>query len=299
MRRHPLTAWCDNTRESLAFQLRPGNAGANTVADHLTVLGEAITQIPAERRRDLLITCDGAGATLELVRHITTLNDRRGFQVHYSIGFDLDARVRTAIGRIPEQGWQAVLDPDGQARDLDKAGVAELTGLLRHSAGGDTLATWPTDMRVIVRREKPHPGAQLSLFEEHHGWRYQLLATNTPTGQIAFLEARHRTQARVEDRIRCGKDTGLGRLPSRDFAINQAWCATATIACDLLAWLQLLTLHGELAHIEPKTLRYRLLHTATRLVHGGRQRTLKIPATWPWATHLAAAITTILALPPP
>jgi hypothetical protein len=296
---HPLTAWCDNTRESLAFLLRPGNAGANTVADHLTVLGAAITQIPAEHRRDLLITCDGAGATLDLVRHITTLNDRRGFQVHYSIGFDLDARARTAIGLMPEQGWQAVLDPDGQARDLDKAGVAELTGLLRHSTGGDQLPNWPTDMRVVVRREKPHPGAQLSLFEQLDGWRYQLLATNTPTGQIAFLEARHRTQARVEDRIRCGKDTGLGRLPSRDFAINQAWCAAATIACDLLTWLQLLTLHGELAHIEPKTLRYRLLHTAARLVRGGRKRTLKIPTTWPWATHLAAAITTILALPPP
>jgi hypothetical protein len=153
-------------------------------------------------------------------------------------------------------------------------------------------------MRVIVRREKPHPGAQLSLFEQLDDWRYQLLATNTPTGQIAVLEARHRTQARVEDRIRCGKDTGLGRLPSRDFAINQAWCAAATIACDLLTWLQLLTLDDELAHIEPKTLRYRLLHTAARLVRGGRKRTLKIPTTWPWATHLAAAITTILALPP-
>jgi hypothetical protein len=296
---HPLTAWCDNTRESLALQLRAGNAGSNTAADHLAVLDEAITQIPAAHRRDLLITCDGAGATHELVNHITALNARRGHQVHYSVGFDLDARARTAIGRLPDRAWQAVLDPDGDPRDLDKAGVAELTGLLRHSAGGDQLANWPQDMRVIVRREKPHPGAQLSLFEEHHGWRYQLVATNTPTGQLALLEARHRCQARVEDRIRCGKQTGIGRLPSRSFAINQAWCATAAIACDLLAWLQLLTLEGDLARAEPKTLRYRLLHTAARLVRGGRKRTIKIPQTWPWATQLAAAITAILALPPP
>ena len=142
-----------------------------TAADHLAVLDEAIAQIPAAHRRDLLITCDGAGATLELVNHITALNARRGYQTHYSVGFDLDARARAAIGRLPERAWQHGLDPDGGTRDLDKAGVAELTGLLRGSAGGDQLANWPPDMRVSVRREKPHPGAQLSLFEAHHGWR--------------------------------------------------------------------------------------------------------------------------------
>jgi hypothetical protein len=146
---------------------------------------------------------------------------------------------------------------------------------------------------------EPHPGAQLSLFEQHHGWRYQLLASNTPTGHVALLEARNRCQARVEDRIRCGKNTGIGRLPSRSFAINQAWCVAAAIGCDLLAWLQLLTLEGELASVEPKTLRYRLMHTAARLVRGGRRRTIRIPESWPWATELAAAITAIRALPPP
>ncbi len=116
---------------------------------------------------------------------------------------------------------------------------------------------------------------------------------------MAFLEPCHRCQARVEDRISCGKQTDIGRLPSRSFAINQAWCATAAVAADLLAWLQLLACDGELVYVEPKMLRYRLLHTAARLVHGGRRRTIKIPATWPWATQLAAAITAILALPPP
>jgi Transposase DDE domain group 1 len=100
-------------------------------------------------------------------------------------------------------------------------------------------------MRVIVRRERPHPGAQLSLFEDRDGWRYTAFATNTTHGSLQWLEVRHRTHARVEDRIRCAKNTGLRRLPSREFAINQAWCTAAAIAADLIAWLQLLALDGD------------------------------------------------------
>ncbi|MGH3819749.1 MAG: transposase [Pseudonocardiaceae bacterium] len=139
----------------------------------------------------------------------------------------------------------------------------------------------PPDMRIITRRENPHPGAQRSLFEQHAGKRYQVIATNTPGTDIQFLEAAHRTQARVEDHIRCGKNTGLTHMPSRDYAINQAWCAAVSLACDLLAWLQLLALTGDLATAEPTTLRYRLLHTAARLTHGPRLRHLKIPEAWP------------------
>ena len=95
-----------------------------------------------------------------------------------------------------------------------------------------------------MRRERPHPGAQLSLFEEADGWRYTAFITNTTTGQLQWLEARHRAHARVEDRIRCAKDTGLRRLPSREFAINAAWCTAAAIAADLIVWLQLLGLHA-------------------------------------------------------
>ena len=296
---HSLTAWCDNTSESLAFRLRPGNAGSNTAVDHIEVLGEAIAQLPARYRRNLLITCDGAGATLDLVRHISTLNAAPGRRVHYSVGFDLDTRARTAIGQLSDTDWDQVLDHRGRPRDPDDAGVAELTGLLRRSAGGDRLANWPADMRIICRRERPSSGAQLSLMEEVDGWRYQLVATNTPTGQAQFLEARHRPHARVEDRIRTGKNTGVGHLPSKSFALNQAWCLTATIACDLLCWLRLLCLDGPLARAEPKTLRYRLLHTAARLVRGQRKRKIKIPKTWPWARELEACFLTIFALPPP
>ena len=201
---HPLTAWCDNTGESLAFRLRPGNAGSNTASDHIAVLDEAIAQIPDPYRRDLLVTCDGAGATLDLINHITALNAVHGRRVHYSVGFDRDARARAAIGRLRESDWQHVWDRDGEPRDLDgdhAAGGVELTGLLRTSHGGDELGNWPVDMRIFCRRERPSSGAQLCALEEADGWRYQLFATNTGRGQPDFLEARHRAHARVEDRM--------------------------------------------------------------------------------------------------
>lgn len=296
---HPLTAWCDNTDESLAFLLRPGNAGSNTASDHITVLTEAITQVPARYRRDLLVTVDGAGATLDLIAHITRLNAAPGRRVHYSVGFDLDQRARTAITKVPEKMWEHVWDRDGDPRDLDDAGVVELTGLLRVSVGGDELANWPPDMRITCRRERPSAGAQLCALEEADGWRYQLFATNTPGKQLAFLEARHRAHARVEDRIRCAKDTGVEHLPSRSLQINQAWCVAATIAADLLCWLRLLCLDRSLADAEPKTLRYRILHTAVRIVRGQRKRKIKIPETWPWAHELETAFQTALALTAP
>lgn len=294
---HPLTAWCDNTDESLVIKLRPGRAGSNTAADHIEVLDSAIAQIPAPHRRAMLITCDGAGSTHALVSHISALNTAPGTQVHYSVGFDFDERIRAVLNKVPTTGWAPALDAAGDPRD--DAQVAELTGLLRHSHSGDRLAGWPADMRIIIRRENPHPGAQLSLFEQHAGKRYQVIATNTPGTEIQFREAAHRTQARVEDRIRCGKNTGLAHLPSRDYAINQAWCAAVSLGCDLLAWLRLLALTGDLAKAEPKTLRYRLLHTAARLLRGQRRRRLKIPEPWPWAHELHHAFSTILALQPP
>ncbi|MGI5286030.1 IS1380 family transposase [Nonomuraea polychroma] len=296
----PLTAWCDNTGECLAIKLRPGNAGANTVADHLEVLAAAIAQIPPKHRRRILITCDGAGATIELLAFITMLNTRSR-RAHYSVGFDLDERARSAITALPADVWSCVLDDTGQARPLEKAGTAELTGLLRQSAGGDKLANWPAGMRILVRREKPASGAKLTDFEKARGWRYQLIATNTPALALPLQqgEARHRVHARVEDFIRCGKNTGLASLPSWSLAINQAWCIAAAIGCDLLSWFRLLCCEAELAIAEPSTLRYTLLHTSARLVRGQRRRTIKIPHTWPWAHQLRRAIASVLMLPAP
>ncbi len=299
---HPLTAWCDNTGEALAVQLRPGNAGSNTAADHVNLIDRAIAQIPAQHRRDLLFTIDGAGASHAVVTHLDGLNTHpahglRGRKINYSIGFDLDARARTAITMLPAGVWEPALDAAGEARD--DAHVAELTGLLRHGRTGDQMASWPGDMRVIVRREPIAVQAQMSLFEQGDGYRYQVIATNTAGGQVQRLEARHRVQARVEARIRTGKDTGLARLPSSHYAINTAWCHAVAIGVDLLAWTRLLTLDGKLAKAEPGTLRYRLLHVAARIVRGQRRRHLKIPTTWPWAKQLVAAFTKALAIPAP
>ena len=154
-------------------------------------------------------------------------------------------------------------------------------------------------MRILCRRERPSAGAQLCALEETDGWRYQLTATNTPGRQLDFLEARHRAHARVEDRVRCGKTTGLNHLPSTSMSINAAWCVAAMIATDLLRWFQLLCLDPSLADAEPKTLRYRLLHTAARIVHGQRKRKIKIPDRWPWAADLAAAFHAAFALATP
>jgi Transposase DDE domain group 1 len=287
---HPILVTCDNTNEVLAVKLRPGNAGANTATDHLEVLAEAFAQIPAPHRRRLLVRGDSAAATHTVLDWLAEQNRRRGRSVEYSIGWAIGEPERTAIVQVPTSGWSPALDADGGVRN--GAQVAELTGLLQ-------LAGWPDGMRVIVRRERPHPGAQLTLFEERDGWRYTAFVTGTKVGALQWLEARHRAHARVEDRIRCAKDTGLGRLPSRQFAINQAWCTAASIAADLTAWLQLIGLDGDLALAEPKRLRYRVLHTAARLTRGQRRRRLRIPETWPWATQITAAFDRIAAIPAP
>ena len=174
---HPLLAWCDNTGELLAVIARPGNAGSNTAADHIAIIDAAIAAIPAKWRPNLLITIDGAGSSHAVVEHLRKLNARPGWSVAYSVGFDLDERARVAIGQMPAAGWEAALDPAGKARD--DAQVAELTGLLREGADGDRLDGWPTDMRILVRREKIEHATQLSLFEQINGYRYQLIVTAT------------------------------------------------------------------------------------------------------------------------
>ena len=166
---------------------------------------------------------------------------------------------------------------DGEHRD--GAGLAEIT----HALPARTRHGYPSGIRVIVRRERPHPGAQLDAFEEADGWRYTAFATDTRFGQLAHLDARHRADARVEDRIRTAKDTGLDHFPSRSFAINQAWLSVVMLAVDLIAWTQHLLLHGDLAKAEPKTLRYRLLHVAARLTRGQRQHWGCASTNRPWA----------------
>jgi hypothetical protein len=280
---HPLAIWCDNTQEMLAVALRPGNAGSNTVTDHIEVLTHAIAQVPCSYRKHLLVRADGAGSSHGLLDWLTEQGTKRGRTLEYSVGFASIGKVRDAIAKLPKKVWTPALDADGNVHE--GGDVAEITTLM-------DLTRWPAGVRLIVRRERPHPGAHLSLFEEADGWRYQVVATNTAVGQLAFLEARHRAHARVEDRIRHAKDSGLGRFPSRDFAIS----------ADLIAWLRLLALTPELAKAEPKALRYRLLHVPAKLTTGGRRRRLRIPSNWPWATAIVAAfaeIAEIAAIPAP
>ena len=292
---HPLTAWCDNTGECLAIIARPGNAGSNTAADHIEIIDAAIAALPAKHRRNLLITIDGAGSSHKVIEHLTALNARNGFTVQYSVGFDLDKRVRGAIAALPEQVWEPALDPTGTPRE--DAQVAEVTGLLRDSVGGDTLGSWPAGMRVLIRREPIEEGTQLSLFEQLAGYRYQPIATNTAGGQLQKLEARHRVHARVEGFIRCAKATGLAKWPSSAWSINTAWVAAVAIACDLLCWMRLLLLDGALALAEPATLRYRLLHVGARIIKRSRKTILRISETWPWATQLETAFHRAAAIP--
>jgi hypothetical protein len=317
---HPLLAYCDNTGEPLAGTLRPGSAGSNTAADHLAVLDAAITALPPAFRRRLMVTCDGAGASHDLIARLDALAARRGYQVIYSVGWELGGRERAAISAVPAGAWQIAVDARGEVREhradqacgdlhcghrrcwIEEAHVTELTALLREGPGGDQLAGWPEAMRVFARRERPHPGAQLTLFETADGWRYCLWVTNRPAatkgwlGQNAYIDAVHRVHARVEDAIRTGKDCGIGKYPSTSLAMNKAWQAASLTAATLLAWLRLLALDGSLARAEPKTLRYRILHAAGRLVRSGRRRYLKIAATWPWAPAIAAAWNRVSAL---
>jgi hypothetical protein len=321
---HPLLAACDNTGgEPLAWTLRRGSAGSNTAADHLVLLDAAIAALPPGLRRKLMVTADGAGASHGLIARLDQLGARRGYDLIYSVGWVLGERERAALRLVPEQAWQIAIDGRGEIRErragdacpdlrcahrtcwVQEAHVAELTSLLREGPAGDQLDGWPEAMRVFARRERPHPGAQLSLFETGDGWRYCLWVTNRPAdtkgwlGQNAYLDAAHRVHARIEDAIRTGKDAGLGHFPSSGFAVNAAWLTAAMTGQILLAWLKLLALDGDLAAAEPKTLRYRVLHAAARLVRGGRRRRLKIQATWPWTETITTAWQHIDALPQP
>jgi hypothetical protein len=281
---HPMLAYADETGESLAGELRPGNAGANTAADQIAVAEQAIEQIPVEHIEDieLLLRVDSAGASHEL------LDWCRGGRIGFSMGYDLTETVRAAILQIPDSAWVCAQDQDGSPRPNGQ--VCEITGHL-------DLTSWPAGSRVIVRRERAHPGAQLS-FTDHDGHRFQAILTDQP-GEIAAVERDHRGRAHVEDHIRNDKETGLRNLPFRDFEHNRVWLEIVRIAHDLIRWTQRLLLTGELARCEPKRLRYRLLHVAARLAFHARVARLRLQASWPWANDLTIAFQRLSALPTP
>ena len=287
---HPLWAFVDHgtdgTGEPLAVLLRPGNAGSNTAADHIAVTRSALAQLPGHRPgtrpgRRVLIRTDAGGCTHAFLDWL--VRQRLG----YSVGFTLPTDVETALRKIPQRAWSPAYDADGRIRA--GAFVAEATGLL-------DLSSWPAGMRVIIRSERPHPGAQLRI-TDIDGNRITAFATNTPRGQLADLEARHRRRARAEDRIRAAKDTGLTNLPLHGFAHNQIWCAIVALACELTAWLQTLALTTHDARRwEPKRLRLRLFSAAGRLAVSGRRTVLHLPRAHPWTRLLHDAVATLRTL---
>lgn len=272
---HPLLAFLDATGEALAGILRPGNAGSNTAADHVELLGLALAQLPIDPETvEVVARADSAALTHGFV------DACRDAHVRFTIGHDLTEPVRAACLRVPARRWRPAVSADG-SEERDHAQVAEITDLV-------DLSRWPDGTRAIVRREEPHPGAQLT-FTDIDGHRFQVFITDQTDRDITYLEALQRGRGRAEKQICNLKDTGLTNLPSADFAINAAWMTTALIAHDLLAWTALVCLDGDLARAEPKRLRYCLLHAAGQIARTGRRIRLRLSATWPWAVDLVAA----------
>jgi len=289
---HPLGAWADHgpggTGEPLAMLLRPGNAGSNTAADHIRVVQDALVQLPFVHGRigvgrQVLVRADGGGGTHKFLNWLT------GQRLSYSIGFTLTADMVQKLELIPPKAWTAAINSDRSARD--GAWVADITGVITLSKD------WPKGMRVLVRAERPHPGAQLT-FTDLDGNRLTAFVTNTTRGQHADLELRHRQRARCEDRIRIAKDTGLRNLPLFDFNQNRVWTAVVMLATELTAWMQMLALTDTPARTwEPKRLRHLLFSIAGRIGRRNRRSWLRLATHAPHADTLISALTRLRNLP--
>lgn len=279
----PMCAFVDHgehgTGETLVAQLRSGKASPWDKQDHIQALDLALVQLPDNERAQVLVRADSGACSKAFLHHITDLG------LEYSIGFPAHETVRAAVEAIPAQAWRAAVDSDGHPRD--SAQVAELTAWMpppgRVTRPGPKH--WPAGMRVIARRERPHPGAQLRLTDPD-GWRITCFATNTrgPGWTLDTLEVRHRQRARCEDRIRALKDTGMRNLPFHRYDQNQIWLEIVALAADLLAWTQTLAWddHEPARRWEPKRLRLRILAVAGHIIHTGRRRRLRLPRDWPW-----------------
>lgn len=278
---HPLLAYLDATGEALAGVLRPGNAGSGTATDHVTVLADALAQLPLDpAETELIVRADTAGWSHEFI------SECQQRHVRFVIGHQLSAEIASALIELPTRAWQPAISADGTDW-RDHAEVAEITHLVQGVF--DSTRGWPPQLRMIARREQPHPGAQLT-FTDINGHRYQVFVTDLPDTDIAYLEALYRGRGRAERQICDTKATGLTNLPSHSFAINHAWLHLVLSAHDLLAWTKLLALHDtRLADAEPKRLRYCLLHTAARISRTSRQTTCRLAATWPWTPDLVTA----------
>jgi hypothetical protein len=211
----------------------------------------------------------------------------RECRIRYSLGYAINSTVREQILALGKNAWTPAVNQDGQPRD--GVWVAELTGVVN-------LDSWPEGTRLICRRERPHPGAQLT-FTDIDGHRFQCFITDQEDQDIAALEAVHRQHAEVEDRVKTLKATGAGHLPFQSFQANTAWFALALLAHDIMTWTQQLLLDSEHTIAEPKRLRYRILHVAGQITRHARRTNLHLPADWPWAAAILRAFKRLDALP--
>jgi hypothetical protein len=272
---YPLVCYLDATGEALAARLRPGNAGSGTAEDHVSVLDAALAQLPLDpAHHEVIVRTDAGGTSYGLAQAC------RERHVRFVSGVIMKAALGAVVVQTPKNRWKMALSADG-TEERESGEVAEITDLV-------DLSRWPEGTRMIVRREQPHPGAQLR-FTDVDGHRFQVFVTDLAEPDICYLEALHRGRGRVECAIKDAKDTGLANLPSKSFAMNEAWLEVVLMAADLLAWMKGLCLEGDLANAEPKRLRYTLLHCAGVVVRSARRVTVRIAAGWPWADDLVGA----------
>ncbi len=302
---HPLVAMDTGRREVLAQMVRPGNAGSNTAADHVQVVAAAIDALPEAERAghgwdddpetvacEIVIRADSGGATHWLAEEAADRNCR------FSLGYAIDDRVRLAVeasmalddatARRAKRRWVPAVEADGEPRD--GAEVADLTGFV-------DLGSWPEGTRLIVRRERAHPGAQLSLFDDIEGRRHTAFITNQ-TANPEVLELAHRQRGAAEDVIRDLKACGYANWPSEDVVNNQAWALCCAMAFNLLSRAQRLTLTGRYQAATPKTIRHRLLHIAGRITPSGHRHHKAFPAAVRCIQDDRQALTAFLRFPP-
>ena len=291
---HPIFVFCDQTGETLAAKLRPGNAGANTVADHVEVFDAALAQLPASitdghhvgddptnATRVVIARADGAGCTSGF------LNACRERNVQFSVTVRSNAQLSTAISKVStnKRVWRRALTQKGERRP--GAEVTEVTDRL-------DLSGLPEGTRCIIRREPLHPGAQRSLFPsyDYRYWGFYTDCAGTPV----TLDQQMRAHAHVEQHILRLKESGLTSMPFTNFEANATWLMTVALASDLVRWFQLLCLSGEWQQVRPKRLRWELFHAPGRLLYSARQLIVRLLDGSPGANQLLAAYKNIAAL---
>ena len=293
---HPMLAFGDRDgiAEPLAALLRPGNAGSNTAVDQLAIVDAAIAALPVEYRsghapggdpddvkRSVTVRADGAGDVKDV---LAGFEDRN---LSWVVTGRYNPTVHEAVSQVKHRQWRPAHNRDGSKRK--NSFVVEVTG----QVDVDTLG-YPKGMRVIVRREKLHPGAQMRLWDDST-WRHQIVYTNM-AGRPTDIDMTHRQHARVENQVKWLKDCGADHHPFTSFTANQAWLQTCLIGMLFLSWFQQHGVRGELANAAPRTLRWRILQTPAQLVRHARSTTLRFPTTWPWSRDIADAHTRIAAL---